>query len=316
MARPPVNAPLRDIGPWTPPSPVRVAWLIVLCVLVAGALTAAAGWWAGGAVRTDEAAPVAAGPPVAAIGPMRIEGAPRWTVARDAPEAERLDRAATAVFAVDPASSTRAIFTLAPAADATLLPPGLRATLARTPPAPTRTEVLGRPAWSYAGLETLSGRTMDVSLLPTTSGVLAVACTRGQDQLAGAADCGGGATTIDLGGAQPLAPAADLALRQRLPAAIERLDGRRTSLRRSLRGAQTRRGQARFARRLARAYARTGALLAPVAPRGAGPLRAMHRADLAYRRLGRAALGGRRGSFARARVRVGAAEAALRKQLP
>jgi hypothetical protein len=247
---------------------------------------------------------------------MRIEGGPRWTVARDAPEAERLDATRTAVFAVDPVSATRAIFTLAPAADATLLPAGLRATLARTPPAHTRAEVLGRPAWSYAGLETRSGRTMDVSLLPTTSGVLAVACVRARDELAGAPDCGGGAAAIDLGGAQPVAPAAGLALLQRLPAAIERLDGRRAGLRRSLRAAQTRRGQARFARRIARVYARTGARLAPVAPKGSRVLRAMHRADVAYRRLGRAALRGRRGGFARARVRVGKAEAALQKRLP
>ena len=316
MARPPANAPLRDIGPWTPPSPVRVAWLIVLAVLATGALTAAVGWWAGGAIRTEEAAPVAAPPAVAAVGPMRVEGGPRWTLTRDAPEAEGLDAARTAVFAVDPVSSTRAIFTLAPAGDATLLPAGLRATLAGTPPAPTRAELLGRPAWSYAGLETRSGRTMDVTLLPTTSGVLAVACTRAPDELAGAPGCDGGAPVIDLGGAQPVAPAADLALRQKLPAAIERLDGRRTTLRRSLRAAETRRGQARFARRLARVYARTGARLAPVAPRGSRVLGAMHRADVAYRRVARAALRNRRGGFARARARVGAAEAALQKRLP
>ncbi len=151
-------------------------------------------------------------------------------------------------------------------------------------------------------------------MLPTTSGVLTYACTRGPEELA-PRPCAADVPAIDLGGAEPVTPTADLALRRRLPAAIERLDGRRVPLRRSLRAASTRRGQARFADRLALAYRGAGARLAPAAPRRSGVVRAMHRADVAYRRLARAARRGRRAGFARARRGVGAAERALGRAL-
>ncbi len=155
MARPPVNAPLREIGPWAPPAPARIAWMVVLVALAAGAIAAAGGWWAGGAVRPEAAAPAA--PVISELGPVRIAASPRWTVAHRAPEAARLDPARTAVFAVDPAGSARTLFTLAPASDATLLPAGLRAALAGRPPAAQPATLLGLPAWRYAGLETRGG---------------------------------------------------------------------------------------------------------------------------------------------------------------
>jgi hypothetical protein len=308
MRRPPAGAPLREIGPWVPPSPARVAAVIAGIALAVAGLALGAGWWAGGAARDGDPAAAPRGL-VAEVGAVRVRALPGW-MPDEAPEAAALPPE-TAVFAVDPSRDARAIVTLAPATDATLLPAALRERLARAPRSHAPTRLAGRPAWRYERLPMRSGRVLDATLLPTTAGVLAVACVRPRSE----AGCGGTPPGLELGSTAVLAPAADLVLRRRLPAAIERLDRRRVPLRRALRAAPTRRAQARVAGRLAAAHARTRSRLAPVAPARSGVLAALQRADVGYRRLARAALRGRRGGFARARGRVRAAERTLARAL-
>ena len=83
----------------------------------------------------------------------------------------------------------------------------------------------------------------------------------------------GGVRQLALRDAAWLKPGEDLAVRARIPGAVGKLDARRVVLRKKLAAAKTRRGQARFARRLSRAYAAAAATLAPVTPAKGAPAR-------------------------------------------
>jgi hypothetical protein len=142
----------------------------------------------------------------------------------------------------------------------------------------------GHPAWRY-------GR---VTLLPTTAGVLALACDR----------CAEGVTGVS--GAIALAPSPDLAFRLRLPGVLARLDGERVSARAALRRARTRRAQASAARALAAAYRRATGVLEPLAGPAQRPVvAALTGLAGAYDRLARADSPAR---YAAARGAVAAAE--------
>ena len=100
---------------------------------------------------------------------------------------------------------------------------------------------------------------------------------------------------LALRGGAWLEPGAGLAFRARLPKAVDKLNARRVTLRAKLRGAETRRGQARFAKRLSKAYGTAAATLAPVAPaKGAEAkvVAALRGSAAAYKQLAAAAAHG------------------------
>jgi len=99
-------------------------------------------------------------------------------------------------------------------ADASLVPPALRTAARDVPPKPAR--LGGYRAWSYGTL----------TVLPTTRGVLGVACAP--------APCATAIRSVSIPGATILTPTRDLALRLRAPAPLAALDAARTTARTTL----------------------------------------------------------------------------------
>lgn len=287
-------------------------------LLVAGAL-ALAGWWVGDATRP---APQAPPPPVreVKIGPVGVAVSGEWS-AVDGPRSLRgLDPAVARVFAPTAGLSVRAVLSAGPAVDPTLLPRALRTRLGDPVPEPVAVRVAGARAWTYRG-PSPSGdgeRLIEVTVLPTTAGVLSVGCLASHASWNAARGCAGGIERLDLAGARVLAPSEDLAFRQRLGAMIDGLDQRRVDLRRTLRRSRTAPRQAAAANRLSRVHRGVAATLAPLAPETGAPVKlnaALRDTARAYRRL---AIGARRGSavrYARARRGIRAAEARLERRL-
>ena len=297
----------RPTGPPVPHILHRAVAVLLATAAVGLAVAVSAGWWAGGAARPIPSAPAV--PVTVTMGSVSFGVDPGWERLTGDRQVSDLPPARTAAFALQPEGSARAIVTLAPSTHASLIPDGLRARLTSAPPSPAPSRHLGHAAWTYRELPTRDGRLLDVTLVPTTLGVLAIACSAMPEDLAAAADCATAMSALDLGGALPLRPRASLALRSALPPVVAKLNARRVRLRAALRRAETRRGQARVAVRLATTHERAGASLAARAP-GALPAR-LGRVGAAYRRLARAARRGRPRAFRRARRTVVTAERRL-----
>ena len=298
---------LRSGGPAA--AVLAVAGLIALC-----AAAAAAGWLLRGAVREPTAAPAA--PRVLEAGSMRIAVDPTWTPAAPlAGVAPGTVRGAT--LDIGGGQPARAILTVEPFADATLLPGSLRALASGDLPAPRRVRMLGLPAWRYSGVPVGRGA-MEVTVVPTTAGALAVACVVADATWSTSLWCDGGVRGIDLAGAAALLPEPALAVRAGLPGEMDRLNGRRAVLRARLERATTRRGQARLSARLARAYTRT---ITALAPRAAGTtagdrlFTGMKRTSAAYTRLMRSARANRPRAFGRNAAAVRREEAEVGQAL-
>ena len=135
---------------------------------------------------------------------------------------------------------------------------------ARSPPrAASRATLAGLPAWSYRPTTLSRGRIAQLTVAPTTAGALAVVC------VAPAAP-GPAPPTAPKSSRPPRCAARPRSSRaRRSPSAasctpvLSHLGARRAELRGRLRAAETRRGQARFAKRLARANGRAATALAP-----------------------------------------------------
>jgi hypothetical protein len=112
----------------------------------------------------------------------------------------------------------------------------------------------------------------------------------------------------------PLVPSASLAFRRELAPVLERLNARRAGLRADLRRAATRRGQARFATRLARVHGRAMSALTPAAAATGAPrriVRELRRTARSYGRLAVAARKGWPGRYRQARVAIKRADRKL-----
>jgi hypothetical protein len=224
-----------------------------------------------------------------------------------------LDPATTAVFVTYEGAPARAIVTLAPIDDASLLPPALRTATAEPAPRAQTTRLAGHPAWLYSDLRTASGdRTMDVTVLPTTAGALAVACVSPTAWSASGSECAAPVEAVGLRAAGTLVPSRDLALRLRLPAVLETLDAVRVHARDELGRAATPAAQARWAGKLTRGYGAAADSLRPVAgTAGAALVRRLRDAARAYSRLALAATIGSPYAFSAARDAIHRAEARL-----
>jgi hypothetical protein len=176
-----------------------------------------------------------------------------------------LDPGRSAVLAPSAGLSSRAVLTIGPVDDPSLIPRALRAQLQAPPPRPRNTALGGRPAWRYSGLATRVRQleTMDVTVLPTTSGVVAVACGAPPHTWPAASGCESAVQSVSVPGAATLVPSPSVALAARLPAVVARLDRERVDGRAALSRAETRTAQALAARRLAHRHLAAADALRP-----------------------------------------------------
>jgi len=206
------------------------------------------------------------------------------------------------------------IVMVAPPADRSLVPPAMRKLVRDLGRGPRGARLAGHPAWQYSALRARkSARAFDVTVLPSTAGVLGIACASTGWSYDASTDCASSILSVSMGGARILAPAGDLALRLRLPRVLATLDQARVRRRTALRRAATAARQARLARDLARDHVAAVDSLRPVAGRaGASLVDRLSDAADAYLALARAANLGSASRFDAARGDVRSAEARLR----
>ncbi len=276
-------------------------WSLIAAAGAALVVTAAIGWGLGGAARP--APPAVAANVVAAVGDLRIELENGWAPADAAPAV-----AGAQAYAPVPGVDARALLVHGPAVDASLLPAALRDVLPAALPEPRRARLAGLRAWSYGPLRA-EGRILQVTVVPTTGGTFAVACSAQPAGWDAAAGCTGGVYAISSQGARTLVPAPALAFRQQAGPALGALDGRRVALRARL--ADTRRPAAATA--LADVHRSTAATLAPFAAPGASEqvVAALRDAARGYDALASATRRDARRPFIRARAAVARADVAL-----
>ena len=297
-------------------TPGRLESRVVL-LLVAGAvgvvLAALAGAWAGRAATGGDEEPVPRAR-VVGVGPARLAVPTGWRpAALDGAGIGRLDPKRAVAFEPTPGLAARAVAIFAPVDDASLIPSVLRAAFPGSPGRPSATRVGGRPAWLYNGLtQRPSGRGADVTVLPTTAGVLAIACTAPASLWPTGSGCAAEVDSVAVPGKAVLLPSPSLALALRLPDAVLRLDRDRLAHREELSRASRPAAQALAARKLAADHATAAAALRPFAgPAGAPLLRRLVRSQDAYGALEQAAVEGSPAAYAAAGRAVRATDAAL-----
>jgi hypothetical protein len=154
----------------------------------------------------------------------------------------------------------------------------------------------GHRAWAYRSVATRRrGLAMDVAVLPTSAGVLSVACVGTRPVFIATAGCEQDVEHISLGGARAFEPTRAVAFSLSEGPALARLGRRRERGDRALRAARTQETQARALRDVGDAYAAAVAQLAPFAPgRGddARLVASLREAARAYRGAGAAAAAG------------------------
>jgi hypothetical protein len=287
-----------------------------LLLIVLGA--AAVGWLIGGAADPEPVRP-APTRAVAGLDAAQVSVSGSWRRWTGPPVIDGLDAARTAMFEPLPGLPASAVLTVAPARDATLVPAAFKAALKQPPSKPARTTLAGLRAWRYGELATARGADlMDVTLVPTSAGVLALACLRPPSLSAVVEDCADGVERVVLDDARPIAPGPDVAMLQRLPRALADLDTTRVRARRALQQASYPRGQARSAAALSAVHKRTARQLEPFASLGgdSAPLVvALEQLGAAYDKLRLAAAARRPPQYAAAAGIVRAREARLASAL-
>ncbi len=272
----------------------------VLAGVAALAVACVAGWWLGGVTAAPER--VDAAQPIVAVGDMKLELPAAWAPARPASGA---DAPGTATFALAPGLPGRVTVVAGAPADASLIPAALRTQLPELLPPPRRARLAGLPAWTYGPIRD-DKRVIQVTLTPTTAGVLAVSCSASPETWSAVLGCEAGVGSIASSAGAALTPAPDLAFRQRVPAAVRTLDGKRVAGRAALaRGRRVAASQS-----LARAHRAAATTLAPLAVPGPtdATVAALRRVGAAYDALAKAS---GRARYIRARAGVVRSEAAL-----
>jgi hypothetical protein len=278
------------------PGPSRA----LLAGLVAVVAAVAAGWWLGGVSRTPETLDVPTS--IVPVGQVRVEVAADWAPATAAPGP---DAEGGQAFAPAAGLTARALLVAGPAADPSLVPPALRAELPDPLPPARRTKLAGVAAWTYGPVRS-EERVLQVTVVPTTVGVLAVVCSSPPETWSVALGCASGVRKLAPVGGQTLAPSPELAFRQRASGVLRTLDRDRVAGREALAGPR----RPAAARRLAEAHSAAAATLAGMAVKGVtgDSVVALRDASRAYQAFGRAE--SRRG-FIRTRAAVRRAEGAL-----
>ena len=285
-------------------------------VLAATVLAAAAGVVLGLAVAPDPPAPAAAPAPAPRIG--LASGVARLPLPADwRPLGRRstfpgFDRA-TAVRA----AGSEAALDLRLPDDASLLPASVVAAVDGRLPAPQPRGPAGRTAWRYDLPGAQAGSRIAAFALPTTGGVVTIACAAPEARLERAAEtCERAVATIRLKGARALPPAPETAAAILLPDVAERLNAVRRSARRRLAATRSPGARSAAALRLAGAYATAARSLAPVAGGDARAVAAtLARLGRDHRRLAAASRTRRAAAARRAGARIVRREQRLAGQL-
>jgi len=223
-----------------------------------------------------------------------------------------LDGLQAVAFETTPGLGEWAVILFSRTAEPSLIPAELRADLRGPLPAPADARLAGSAAWSYRGLATARPYVRaDATVLPTTTGVLAVVCTSGLT-LSDNKLCAADVESVSVKGATPVLPSPSLALQRALPAVLTELNRARLRDRATLSAARTPTEQALAAGRLAvdhRASAR--AIRAAGGPAATPLARDLTAVADGYDRLRKHAQSRSRDGFAAARAALEDAEAAL-----
>jgi hypothetical protein len=210
-------------------------------------------------------------------------------------------------------SPDRVIVTMGGAADRSLVPPQLRSLVRDLGRGPQPVSLAGHRAWRYAAVPAQnSNGAIDVTVLPTTAGVLGIACAPAGWSWSAPSGCSSSIESVSVDGAEILVPRQDLAFRLRLPAVLTVLDHARVRDRAALRQAATARAQVQLAQALAREHLSAADSLRAAASSAGTPLvDRLTDTARAYDALAKAAAGSSASSYATARQSVTTAEARL-----
>jgi len=212
----------------------------------------------------------------------------------------------TEVFDRTPGLSARAVLTVASPGSPispSLLPKALRDAADRPPGRPTTVRLSGQRAWLYHAVPVRrSNETMELTVLPTTAGLVAIACLAPRLAFAAAGGCAS-ELELTLQRGRALRPTDELGFRLQLRGVAADLDRERVADRASLRRSRTPRAQASAARQLAAAHARAAEALAPFARSDAAArvVASLRAASGGYEALSRSATADDRAAFAQAR---------------
>jgi hypothetical protein len=270
--------------------------------------------WRAGSDTTSAASAVAGDSRTVRFGPAHLTVPNAWTPVNPANAGvSSADPSPTLAFEIVPGVSGHALVSLAAPADGSLIPSSLRGALKAAPGSPTPTLLAGHRAWSYLTVATRRGdEVMDITLVPSSVGVLAVACVASPAVFVVVAGCERDVQRISLPGARVFVPAPELAFTLRAGPALEQLKRVRDLGYGALRTAPTRRAQAQALQEVATAYTDAVGGLAPLVPgnaAAAGLVEAMRGAARAYRFAGAAAAASAVLSYGVGRARVRTAEA-------
>ncbi len=171
--------------------------------------------------------------------------------------------------------------------DASLVPPALRRSVRdlRRDSSPAR--IAGYRAWSYSGRT--SSRAVRVTVLPTTRGVLGVACVVASPR-SRTDRCAAAVRSVSIAQGRVLEPTPETASQLRAPAVLAALDSVRVPAHLALRDTRTAATQSAWAREIARAHQTALDSLRPLGGSSAMPLTAaLAEAARAYEGLAHAA---------------------------
>jgi hypothetical protein len=286
---------------------VVVPALAFVCMVVA----ALGGWGVARALRSPTGGAAGASRSIA-IGPARLTVPPSWTPISPAGAGiPGLDPTSTRAFRIEDGLGQRAFVTLAAPADRWLIPASLRPVLRSPFGAPIPASLGGYAAWSYSSVPTRRPNVvMQVTVLPTTAGVLAVACTS-PSAVTPPSGCDGDVERLFVSGAQILRPTPDTAFRLAMSPIVTRLQADRAAVERKLIAARDGGAQAQALQAFGEAYTAAARRLDPLAPRSgraATLVASLYSAARDYRAAGMAASVGAFGDYFAARAAVKAAE--------
>jgi hypothetical protein len=281
----------------------RVRRLVLIAAVALMMLAGALGWILGGILHESGTTPRAIADRVVEAGGTRVLVDGGWTpVSAGKALAATPGLTGVAAFAPIAGLSGRAWIARAPLDGPSLLPAGLRARVTRLP-APAKVRLAGHPAWLYEAAPLRSGDLLEVTALPTATGVLLVGCEASRTAWSTVAKCAGDVHGVGVGATLP--PSSTLAFRERFKPVIAKLDAGRVAAAGALRRAGHARGQRLAARQLAAAHAAAAATLSPLAP-ATGPQRQavkqLKSSAAAYGALARAAGQRNRRAYGRARA--------------
>jgi hypothetical protein len=245
---------------WQPRRRRRPRAAVLLAI--AAVLNAGAGIALGIAVTPDDPPAQSTSPPpapdVVSVGDLRLQLPQGWRPLAAAPSLPGFD-GMERVAAHGP-SADLILTTLRPENPA-LLPHDLYDQAGGVLPTPKQVEIDGREALRY---EDLAHGEADVFVVPTTAGVVSVACVS-NSSVALAHGCDAPLARLRIGRAAPIPADERAAFAIALPAAVADLNRARAGGRRALAQRRTAAGRARVSRQLAAAYRLAARRMAPLA---------------------------------------------------